>query len=160
MRIAHIGRFFSDKVDGVSTAVYALAEAQARAGHQVSFFSLGPADHTATDPAGIQIKEFRRTRNPFYVPKGLAHTHNAAADGIDIFHLHSVFIPANYAIARALVGSAQPYVITPNGGYDRQVFRRGRLRKLIYFSRSSAVACRDPQELYVSPNQSARIFVD
>jgi glycosyltransferase involved in cell wall biosynthesis len=134
VRIAHIGRFSRDKVDGVSTAVYTLAEAQARAGHQVFFYALGPEDRSAIDPAGIQIKEFRRSRNPFYVPAGLVRALKPAVDGIDIFHLHSVFVPANYAMARNLLGSAQPYVITPHGGYDRQVFRRGRLKKRIYFA--------------------------
>ena len=48
---------------------------------------------------------------------------------MDVLHLHSVFVPANAALARGWPGAV---VLSPHGGYDPVSLRRSVLRKQVY----------------------------
>ncbi len=55
-------------------------------------------------------------------------------DRVHLLHLHSVFTPLNTQLARACRKAHLPYILTPHGGYDRNIFDRGWIKKKLYFN--------------------------
>ena len=130
MRIAHfsIGRCNPDSANGVDRAVYSLSKAQAAFDNPVAVFQL-----TAKDPVpipGVEVKGYPPSGFPFRLPRELLA--DLALWKPDIVHLHSIFVPANAALASWLHHRKVPYVVTPHSSLSPQVLGRRRLRKLAY----------------------------
>ena len=78
------------------------------------------------------------------------------SDGIDLLHLHSVFIPENVCVAKL---ARRPYVLSPHGGYSPRVLAsNSRVAKFVWMhmrerayvrnaSMIHAVSPREPEEL-------------
>ncbi len=155
MNIAHIGRFSENDVDGISVSGYSLALAQKRLGHKVFFYGIGDKDDFRTDSTGLVLRYFRRGLSQFHIPAGLKRVVRESTDGIDIFHMHSVFIPSNFTLSNILIKYGKKYVVTPHGGYDPNVLKRGRVKKGIYFKifeqrylrNSQGIICVSEQEM-------------
>jgi poly(glycerol-phosphate) alpha-glucosyltransferase len=129
LRIAHVvGACAPETANGVDKAVYFLSRAQAGLGHDVRVV----ATAAVTEPAGAG--RWRRRGAELLSLVGLrADTRLAPAGWApDVVHLHSVHVPANIAIARALRKGGIPYCVSPHGGLTIQALERGRLKKAVF----------------------------
>ncbi|GIW36828.1 MAG: hypothetical protein KatS3mg073_0973 [Meiothermus sp.] len=121
-----------DEVNGVSTTLWAIAPAQAALGHRVQIVSRDPLNavgQTALEQAGLEHR--------FLPRKNLGWDSTTLAGLLDRFepdvvHMHSVFIPQQYQLARVLRARGIPFIITPHGQLSSQSLRRGRLKKWPY----------------------------
>ena len=97
MRIAHLslGRCNPDSANGVDQVVYHLSRSLAALGVTVAVFQL-----TSKRPIpipGVEVRCYAPARLPFGVPRGLRT--DLGRWRPDLVHLHSVFAPANAALA-------------------------------------------------------------
>lgn len=132
MNIAFIGAYAEESVDGVSTSAFHLATELVRQGHNVWFYSLGTTTEQVTDDNGIHHRRYPGQLNSFNLPTAFVRLLRRNVDQIDVFHIHSVFIPFNTRTAQILAGCRLPYVLTPNGGYNLNILRHGRVKKSLY----------------------------
>ncbi len=132
MNIAFIGAYAEESVDGVSTSAFHLATELVRQGHNVWFYSLGTTTEQVTDDNGIHHRRYPGQLNSFNLPTAFVRLLRRNVDQIDVFHIHSVFIPFNTRTAQILAGCRLPYVLTPNGGYNINILRHGRVKKSLY----------------------------
>jgi glycosyltransferase involved in cell wall biosynthesis len=130
MKIWHFGASVSpQKVCGVTRTVWLIARQQATFGHQVALVFNSQPDRAAiedAEQAGIELiylpsKKWRYETK--YLDEQLQNWQP------HIVHMHSVFIPNQATLARALKQRSIPYIVTPHGGLD---FRRSRVQKIIY----------------------------
>ena len=122
MRIAHflVGRCNPDSANGVDKAVFHLTAAQAALGHDVALFSV--TDKPALPVPDVDVRTHAPGPVRALVPASL--TRDLRAWSPQVVHIHSVYVPANAALARTLRGWGVPYVITPHGALNTHVLRR------------------------------------
>jgi glycosyltransferase involved in cell wall biosynthesis len=133
MNIAFFGNFYPDAVDGVSVVCYALAKALTEHGHQVYFYFNADKSSTQIDvPSGIVRRGFHKKKLLPLSPE-LANFLVRNPDKIAVFHIHSVFYPPNTAFAFALSRLGYPYVLSPHGGYNDNIFKRHWFKKMFYY---------------------------
>jgi glycosyltransferase involved in cell wall biosynthesis len=114
IRVWHVNASGSrSPVDGITSAVRRLHEAQASLGCDVRVFS---SDGQAS------VRQLVRTVGRLL----------AAGDRPDIVHFHSVFRPAHAVIARRLRRLGIPYVVSPHAGLAGPALHRDGLKKEIY----------------------------
>ena len=160
VKIWHVGSSFSpQKVCGVNNSVWLLAAYQAQLGCDVS---------VVVDPAPDDAARALAQKSGFeiiHLPSNRWRYDRSVLDPIlrdrppQVVHMHSVFIPKQAALARALVRCGIPYLVSPRGGLD---FRRSRLQKLVYsaliekkrFREAAAVTLLMPKE-----EEAVRAFV-
>jgi len=131
MRIAHFldGRCNPDSANGVDKVVYHLTKEFAASGQPVLLIQI--TSRAAVPIPGVQISSFREPRLPFVLPPGLLETLERFHP--DFVHLHSVYTPRNYTLARWLWRKKIRYALTPHGGLTPlSVEHRRPLRKLVY----------------------------
>lgn len=143
MTIVHIGKFYAEKVDGVSVSVSTLAAEQVAQGHTVYFCYLSDKPESYTDENGIihiglyslQFK-FRKkylhriNRNDLVM--SIPSSFNRFVKSLPIstvFHFHSVFILTNMMFGRVLTKLGRTYYVTPHGGYDPERMTKNSLIK-------------------------------
>ncbi len=155
MRVWHVGAAASpQRVCGVNNAVWLLASEQALLGHQVVLIggdSEDPVAQSVAERTGLQLKVV--PAKPLHYDFGVLEV-LLEAEPPDIVHMHSVFIPRQVTLARALVRRNIPYAIAPHGGLSPYVLRRGWLKKWIYsmlaerarFLGAAAIAALTPGE--------------
>lgn len=132
MNIAYIGYFRSDAVNGVPVVGYAQARALVQAGHNLFFYHPDKESSFDIDENGITRRGFKQRR--FYqLPSGLAEFIKDNPDRIDVFHLHGGFYPINALVSKAIVKANLKYAFTPHGGYNRHIFKRGIIKKSLYY---------------------------
>ena len=138
MRITHAGWFQMDGVHGTHHALWQLARAQARAGHDVSIVNLGwqvsPADVARARAEGVRLlgvdcPQWRGHRGDH--EGRLARCIGALAP--DVVHLQYVRIPRFAGFASVLRALRVPYVVSLHGGMKHAEMQRHRLRKLAYW---------------------------
>jgi glycosyltransferase involved in cell wall biosynthesis len=133
MRVVHVGAHSSPHtVDGINSVIWTIAVEQQRLGHQVALLLIQAPDTAAQELAASSgIKLIRANASAWrYEPAVVrALTRERRPD---IVHFHSVFVPRQATLARALRRAGIPYVITPHGGLMPQVLSRSRLKKQIY----------------------------
>lgn len=118
MRIAHVVPPGVHPYSGLLTALVHLASALADRKHHVQVWHFGAWSREAMqlgrvlDTAGVERIILPSGPAPFRAPPRLAEL--VRAQSPQIFHLHGVFNPANYWLAREL---AVAFVISPHGGY-------------------------------------------
>lgn len=132
MNVCFIGYYGEETVDGVSTSAFAIARELVRQGDTVWFYSRGPQTVSYTDTHGIRHRRFEGDKMNFDLPPDLVQLLKLNPDEVDIFHLHSVFIPFNARVVQMLIRYRRPYIITPNGGYNKNILRRNAWKKWIY----------------------------
>jgi len=123
VRVLYTCHRFLPAPGGTETAVGGLADAVARAGHEVTVATSlddGLADEE-TLPSGVRVRRFPllrvgRFRLP---PRGYAAF--AAGPGLDLVHLHGQRVWSTDHLHRALARARVPVVFTPHGFHQRHV---------------------------------------
>ena len=141
MNIAHIRYYDSNQVNGVSYSACVIGEAQAKLGHNVYFYNIDTHENRYQISTGITVHNFSPNSLSLYLPKKfnfylskkMKQFLSLNKDNIDIFHLHSSFGPFNCMIAKILHKYRMKYIITPNGGYIKNVFQNNKLQKSLYY---------------------------
>jgi glycosyltransferase involved in cell wall biosynthesis len=138
VRILHIGPFRLGRPSGNFNALWALAGAQAAAGHDVAIVRVGKpvaAEHVeAGRRAGVQLLGFPCPRW-----RGLWKDDSGRLAEIltefrpDLAHLFYVRVPKFFYVARLLKKRGVPYVVSLHGGMDSTEMLRRRYRKLVYW---------------------------
>ncbi|HOX85639.1 MAG TPA: glycosyltransferase [bacterium] len=130
MRIAHfiIGRCNPDSANGVDKTVYYLSKTQAALDHEVAVFSLSIKPPLPIPK--VQVKAYPPKRNPFALPKKFLWDLKDWRP--QIVHMHSVYIPQNWALHQWLHKEKIPFVVTPHGGLNQQVTKQRFYLKLPY----------------------------
>jgi glycosyltransferase involved in cell wall biosynthesis len=132
MNIAFIGNYLPDMVSGVAVSGFTLAKSLVQLGHNV-FFYYGDTQASRTkDDNGIFRQAFLK-KNLYSLPIGMYDFLKSNPDHIDIFHIHSVFYLPNTLITNVLQRLKYKYVCSPHGGYNENIFNRGKLKKAVYF---------------------------
>ena len=138
MRVLHLGPFRLGRPSGHFNALWALACAQARSGHDVAIVRVGkpvaPEHVEIARAAGVRLLGFPcpRWRGLWRDDSGLL------ADILDelrpdLAHLFYVRVPKFCYVARLLQRREVPYVVSLHGGMDSTEMRRRRYRKLVYW---------------------------
>lgn len=138
MRILHVGPFKLGTSNGNYNALWALARAQADAGHDVSIVRVGkavaPPDQAVADAFGVRLLGFPCPRW-----RGLWHDDAGVLARIldevrpELVHLCYVRVPKFYFVSRLLLERHLPYVVSVHGGMNSGEMRRRRNRKLVYW---------------------------
>lgn len=134
LRIWHIGASRdSQTVNGANQAIWALARAQALAGHDVSVIvsrsALASHEHgggvvvrTADDDSAFATIELRSCAQAAV---------RLRSGRPDVLHMHSVYSPAQALLALIAQSRGVPYVVTPHGGYMPSILaRHGGLKRM------------------------------
>jgi glycosyltransferase involved in cell wall biosynthesis len=128
MHIVHAGASATpNQVNGLNQMVWTVARHQARMGHRVDLILTEPPSPDGMAAArdwGITL-----IQAPPLLKGGLSWWPPASAD---VLHAHSVFIPMQAFLCAAARRHGVPYVITPNGGVNPNILRRGALKKGVY----------------------------
>jgi glycosyltransferase involved in cell wall biosynthesis len=132
MNIAYFGRYSENAVNGVDVTGYFVAKEIVKLGHHVFCYAIGEVNEYFEDN-GIKIRVFKNG-GKFSLPTELKDYIKENKDKIEIFHLRSVFVYKNYLLSSFLIKNDIPYVITPHGGYNINIFNRNKIKKKIYFS--------------------------
>jgi glycosyltransferase involved in cell wall biosynthesis len=113
LKIIHIvgGRPNPDALNGVETATYCLARAQASLGLDVSLFAIADAPPVKAD--GVRGRAFHRHACRFRAADGILAA--LEAEKPDVLHLHSPYFPEHVPVTRWARRNAVPYAITPHG---------------------------------------------
>lgn len=135
MKVVHVllGKANAHSMNGVNVVVHELATRQQARGQDVEVWGLTASPEKTTHVRAYPLRLFKVTRWRLLLPSDLL----AAIDQMPadtLFHLHSVFIPEFFAVCRFLRQRGRKWVLTPHGGYSRQVLRRNRLLKLAYLT--------------------------
>jgi glycosyltransferase involved in cell wall biosynthesis len=128
-RIVHYYPRASVGDGGCSSAVRGWASAVAQTGAQVSVVCDDMGD---IPPSGqvCWLATAHRRRGRFRCPVGLERVLSRG----DVLILHSGWVYYNVHAARVAAASGVPYVLTPHGAYDPNVFRRTRPAKRIWWA--------------------------
>lgn len=132
MNIAYFGVYTKNAVNGVDVTGYIVAKEIAKLGHNVYCYGFGNENKTYVED-GINIRIFKKA-GKFSLPKAFKDYVKSNPDKIEIYHLRSVFILNNYLFSQFLKKIGFPYVITPHGGYDKNILKRGAILKKVYFN--------------------------
>lgn len=124
LRVGFIGIFSNTSVNGVENSGLYLAQELVRQQVEVFFYYVGYKTAQFTDTNHIHHRLFSKPRFSFWLPKDFRHFLRTNPDRIDVFHLHSVFIPRHFFISYILNRKKIPYVITPHGGYINKAMKR------------------------------------
>jgi glycosyltransferase involved in cell wall biosynthesis len=132
MNIAFIGDYEENAVNGVVTSAYFQAKILVSLGHKVYFYFRFSEASVEVNTDGIIRRGFKGLTlfDSFY---NIYRFLKQNPDEIDIFHIHSVFIPLNKLFAFCLKKLGYKYVITPHGGYDPNILERDWLKKQLYY---------------------------
>jgi glycosyltransferase involved in cell wall biosynthesis len=132
MKILHVGASSSPEVvDGINSTVWLVAKEQSLLGNQVTLLLDSVPDQAAKAVAeanGIRLF-FIPTTTWSYDPQVLKCLLDVNSP--DIVHMHSVFMLKQAALAKQLVKSGIPYMITPHA-LSSKILRRKWLIKFIY----------------------------
>lgn len=126
MRIAHVLPQTGRLLAGPARSCLALATAQAHLGHDVLVYCWGKAKQEGTSTSVPERRYERPRMRGFCLDRELRDRLDTNGDNLDLLHLHSVYIPANWRIARH---ARCPVVLSPRNGYSPWVMRRGTLKK-------------------------------
>jgi glycosyltransferase involved in cell wall biosynthesis len=138
MRVLHIGPFRLGRPSGHFNALWALACAQAAAGHDVAIVRVGkpvaPEHVEIGRQVGVRLLGFPcpRWRGLWKDDTGLLAE---MLDDVrpDLAHLFYVRVPKLFYVARLLKTRGVPYVVSLHGGMNSTEMLRRRYRKLVYW---------------------------
>ena len=142
LRVAHVsGESGPRSANGVSRAVWHLANAQRALGHDVEVTTDTTSAVAPSSQAAEQAAEKVPPRRPRLLnDMRLAARFRGDTDGLlrlvtafgpDIVHLHSIHLPVNVSLAKQLHVAGVPYCVTVHGGLFGR--RRGRLKKAAFW---------------------------
>ncbi|SFE40475.1 glycosyltransferase family 4 protein [Thermoflexibacter ruber] len=132
MNIAFVGNYEENAVNGVVVSAYMQAKILVSLGHKVYFYFRSPRAFIETNKDNITKRGFEGQTLFTFLPN-IYRFLQQNPDKIDIFHIHSVFIPLNKLFAFCFKRLHYKYVITPHGGYDPNILKRDWLKKQVYY---------------------------
>jgi glycosyltransferase involved in cell wall biosynthesis len=159
IRVAHVAGFSDTSASGVDHMVFGLVSHLDPDGVRAEVWDLNPSHASVTERRVGSVSVFQlpsRTRvrgSLLGLPEATRRFIRGRRDGIDLLHLHSVFIPENVWVARF---ARLPYVLTPHGGYSPRVLAgNNRIAKFVwmrmwerdYVRNASMIHAVSPQEL-------------
>ena len=121
IRVAHVAHFSETSASGVDHMVFGLVSHLESDDVRAEVWDLNPSHESVTERRVGSVSVFQlpsRTRvrsSLLGLPEATRRFIRERRDGIDLLHLHSVFIPENVWVARS---ARLPYVLTPHGGYS------------------------------------------
>lgn len=121
MKIAHIGEYTKDVANGVQVVINQLLKIQSEMGHEVYLYSFDLEDKKIFSEYvnGINIVHFPKLKCKGFISHKIIKEYIISnKDNIDIFHLHSVYLPTNCTIAKIIKEANIPYILSPHGGYN------------------------------------------
>lgn len=137
MRILHVIGDLAPASGGPAKAGFEMARALVRRGHDVAIYTTDfgqPADMPREQTRdGVRLRYF-----PLQAPRiWLSSWPMRAAlardlSGFDLLHLHSLYLFHDWAAGNLARSIAKPYIVRPHGSLDPYIFRRHRLKKLIF----------------------------
>lgn len=137
MRVAHVGNYKPESLNGVYKTIVGLARHLPDEGFETEVWHFTPKVNRITERRveGVSIFDLprsgRRWRDTLSLPKQTARFLAKRAAMVDLAHLHSVFLPENLWVSRLGID----YVVTPHGGYaSRVVNGRNRFLKRLWIS--------------------------
>jgi glycosyltransferase involved in cell wall biosynthesis len=93
---------------------------------------------TVKDQDDLDIQEFSNKGPWLYSSDLKAHLNGLVSTSI--FHIHGVWMHAQYAAAKTAAKSNIPFVLSPHGMYEPWLWKEGRLKKKLYFKGVSSSA--------------------
>jgi glycosyltransferase involved in cell wall biosynthesis len=159
IRVAHVAGFSETSASGVDHMVFGLVSHLDSDGVRAEVWDLNPSHGSVKErrigPVSVfQLPSRTRVRSSLLgLPETTRRFIRERRDGIDLLHLHSVFIPENVWVARF---ARLPYVLTPHGGYSPRVLAgNNRVAKFVwmrlwereYVRNASMIHAVSPQEL-------------
>jgi len=138
MKILHVIANLAPRYGGPSKACWEMARAVAQLGHQVSIYTTnqdGPGIlPVPTDGPvwreGVEVRYF-----PIHPPRfwgtswALARALRQEIKGVDLVHLHNLYLFHDLVCGRYCRIFGVPYLIQPHGSLDPFIYRRHRWRK-------------------------------
>jgi glycosyltransferase involved in cell wall biosynthesis len=132
LKILHVAETLSSRFGGPVAVVVSLAEAQCRAGHQVTIVTTN-ADHPrgvyraagwdALEGTDVRVFYAPVEFAPLRVSLRLAGYLKQHAREADLVHIHGLYrFPQTYA-AHVARSQQVPYIITPHGALDSYIYR-------------------------------------
>ncbi|MGE0294525.1 MAG: glycosyltransferase family 4 protein [Hyphomonadaceae bacterium] len=136
MRVAHVGNYKPDSPNGVDKTIVGLVRHLGAQKVEVEVWH--PSRHVDRTVErcedGIRIVDLpvsRTLKGICRFGEGVAGFLKSRVGPVDLLHFHSVFQQENLKLAHLGI----PYVVTPNGGYDRLVLAgRNRVAKSIWMA--------------------------
>lgn len=134
MKIIHLvlGKANPDRMNGVNKVVYELATQQALHGYDVAVWGITADVRDNYGERAFDTQLFRRARQPFGWPQGLAAALAALPTDV-VFHLHGGWIPVFATVGQELARRGIPFVLTAHGAYNRIAMQKSHRRKRLYF---------------------------
>lgn len=141
MRILHVIASLAPRYGGPSKACVDMAAAVVERGHKVDIFTTaldgaGSLDVCTDRPVrtrGVQVHYFPTTlRGRWPVSIALSKALARWVPDYDLVHIHSLYLFHGAAAAHYCRKFGVPYLIRPHGTLDPFLYRRHRLRKLVY----------------------------
>jgi glycosyltransferase involved in cell wall biosynthesis len=124
LRVAHVGEFKPESANGVHSAVAGLTSHLSSVDVDVQIWHCSKKVTAVRERwvgEGVKIVDIPKhpqfTRNAFGLPRESWKVLKGLAADVDLLHFHSVYTPENIALGRLGV----PYVVSPHGGYNRNV---------------------------------------
>ncbi len=140
MNICFIGyhKFVDNITSGVHVSTLTLARELAKQGHRIFFYGTSKTHEFYVDEHQITHRYYVRDlpirkKIKLSVPKELRKVMLEDIDHIDIYCFQSVFLIGNFLLGRVVQKARKPYVVVPRGGYNANIFERGRFKKFLFF---------------------------
>lgn len=135
MKIIHVlkGKANPNTLNGVNKVVHHLATEQLRSGIDVEVWGITATPNKIRHHHHYPLRLFPATRNRFCLTSSLQQA-ISQLDVDTVAHLHSVFLPELYAVARELKKRSIPYVLSPHSGYAPQSMRKNATVKAVYMA--------------------------
>ena len=138
MKILHVIATLAPRDGGPSKACFEMARAAARRGHEVTIFTTdkdgpGRLDVPVDRPVvrdGVSLRYFPVESPRFWGRSpAMAEALEAAIPGVDVVHLHSLYMYHDMIVGRVCRRVGVPYLLAPHGSLDPYIYRRHRWRK-------------------------------
>jgi len=137
LRILHVIGDLAPESGGPAKAGFEMARAVARRGHDVAIYAtdFGQAPEVARDVTqdGVRIRLF-----PLQPPKiwlaswPLRRALAQDLPSFDVLHVHSLYLFHDWVVADLTRRHRKPYLLRPHGTLDPYIFRRRRLKKMLF----------------------------
>lgn len=137
-RVLHVVQGLDDRLGGLQAAVIAMANAQARAGHQVMIAAGAGEDDTQENLAQldasvtVRVFAFGRMTRRFWGSPGLRRWLAAAVEHADAVHVHAIWALPPHQAARRALASGTTLFISPHGSLEPyDVAKHSRIKQVL-----------------------------
>ena len=132
-KIVHIlkGKANPNTLNGVNKVVHSLATKQFAMGHDVEVWGVTATPSKIPHKHAYALKLFKAKKLRFTIDESLIAAIKTLPKNT-VAHLHSVFLPELFTVARQLEQAGIPWVISPHGGYASESLKKNKTIKKIY----------------------------